>query len=65
MKYGCLKARCILHFPFQVFSHQSMEMFLVRTILPKLAFCLQMELLINPQRQEIGKLISSELARAP
>ena len=44
----------VLYLPWQVFSRQSMEMFLVRTILPKLAYCLQMELHVNPQRQEIG-----------
>ncbi len=32
-----------------------MEAFLVRAILPKLAYCIQMELQINPHKQVIGE----------
>ena len=32
-----------------------MEAFVVRTILPKLAYCLQVELRINPHQQDISK----------
>ena len=38
----------------QVFPPESMEVFLLRTIVPKLAACLQ-ALPINPQEQQIGK----------
>ena len=37
----------------QVFPPESMEVFLLRTIVPKLAACLQ-ALPINPQEQQIG-----------
>lgn len=40
----------------QVFSPQVMEAFVVRTILPKLSYCLQVELHINPQQQDIVPL---------
>lgn len=32
-----------------------MEAFVVRAILPKLAYCLQLELRINPHQQDIGE----------
>ena len=40
----------------QVFSPEVMEVFLVRTVLPKLAYCLQ-TLVINPKQQQIGTLL--------
>ena len=42
------------HASLQVFTPQVMESFVVRTILPKLAYCLQVELQINPHQQKIG-----------
>ena len=39
--------------PSQVFSPETMEAFLARTIVPKLAYCLQ-SLPITPHQQEIG-----------
>ncbi len=39
----------------QVFTPQVMESFVARTIVPKLAYCLQMELQINPHQQKIGE----------
>ena len=46
--------------PSQVFSPETMEAFLARTIVPKLAYCLQ-SLPITPHQQEIGTPSPSSL----
>ena len=47
-----LHAACLY---LKVFTPQVMETFVVRTILPKLVTSLQMELRINPHKQNIGE----------
>ena len=34
-----------------------MESFVIKTILPKLMYCMQMELHINPHQQDIGNFL--------
>ena len=45
----------------QVFSKETMEAFVVRHILPKLAYCLQ-SMPINPHHQDIGESIPQSLS---
>ena len=45
---------------FQVFTPEVMEAFLARTVVPKLAYCLQ-SLVINPQDEHIGLSSSSSV----
>lgn len=51
-----LLPHALSHYSFllQVFSKETMEAFVVRHILPKLAYCLQ-TISINPHHQDIGK----------